>query len=309
MAEFRIRPVPPFRLDLTAWVLRRVAVNKMDRWDDHTYQRVFVLHGEPVEVSVVQSGPPEAPEVTVSLAGPGAAVLSETEIAPVLKKMLGLDIDLAGFYELARSDARLAELADPYIGFKPPRFTSVFETLTNAIACQQISLTVGITILNRLCATFGLSVGEYYAFPRPEDLAGASVESLRSLGFSSRKAEYILAIARSVVEGELDLESLEIMDNDRVVRSLCDIYGVGRWTAEYVALRGLGRLDIYPADDLGNQTKLQHWLNLNERPNYEGVHRIIDKWSPYRGLIYFHLLLAGQAQKGLIQTLDREFGR
>jgi len=300
MTKFKMQPVPPFRLDLTAWVLRRVPSNKMDRWDGQAYHRVLVVHGKPTEVSVVQKGTPEAPYITVTLAGPGAVIGNKPDVAHALTKMLGLDIDLAGFYQLAHSDARLSALADRFSGFKPPRLGSIFETLINGIACQQISLVVGITLLNRLSAAYGLAVGEHHAFPRPEDLAGASVEDLRSLGFSGRKAQNILAISRSIVDGELDLDALEQLDTASATSDLCNIYGVGRWTAEYVALRGLGRIDMYPADDVGSQNKLQNWLGLSKRPDYRGVHELIDKWSPYRGLIYFHLLLDSQDRQGLL---------
>lgn len=302
MTEFQMQPVAPFRLDLTAWVLRRMPSNEMDRWDGHTYRRVLVVRGEPVEVSVVQTGPPKSPELTVSLAGTGSIHTRKADIAPALNKMLGFDIDLAGFYRLAHSDARLSALADRFTGFKPPRLGSIFEALINGIACQQISLVVGITLLNRLSAAYGLAVGEHHAFPRPEDMAGTSVEDLRSFGFSGRKAQNILAVSRSIVEGALDLEALEQMDNDRAVSALCEIRGVGRWTAEYVALRGLGRLDMYPADDVGSQNKLQRWLGVKKRPNYQEVHQTIDKWSPYRGLIYFHLLLDSQERQGLLSV-------
>ncbi len=300
MTKFKLYPVPPFRLDLTAWVLRRVPGNMMDQWDGQAYCRVLVVDGKPVEASLVQKGTPEAPYITVTLAGPGAVISNKPEVARILTKMLGLDVDLSGFYQLAHSDARLSALADRFSGFKPPRFSSIFETLVNGIACQQISLIVGITLLNRLSAAYGLAVGERHAFPRPVDLADASVEDLRALGFSGRKAGNILAISRSVVEGQLDLDALEQMDNDRAVSTLCGIYGVGRWTAEYVVLRGLGRLDMYPADDVGSQNKLQNWLEMSERPNYQGVHQAVDRWSPYRGLIYFHLLLDSQEQRGLL---------
>ena len=149
MSSFILHPVPPFRLDLTAWALRRLPTNEMDRWDGHTYRRVLLVRGEPVELSAVQTGPPEAAELTVSMAGPGAAAVNEADIAPVLTRMLGIDMDLADFYHLASSDARLSALAQRFVGFRPPRLESMFEALVNGIACQQLSLTVGITLLNR----------------------------------------------------------------------------------------------------------------------------------------------------------------
>lgn len=299
MKGFSLRPVPPFRLDMTVWVLRRVQANEMDRWDGHTYRRVLTVRDEPLEVSVVQTGPPDTPELLVTTEGPQSTA-TEADIAPVLTRMLGLDIDLAGFYRLAESDSHLAALVEPLMGFKPPRLGSIYEALVNGIACQQISLIVGIRLLNRLCSIYGLSVDDHYAFPRPEDMLRASVEDLRKLGFSGRKAEYILTISQAVATDQIDFASLEKLDDNTVEATLRGIYGVGRWTAQYVELRGMGRLNVYPADDVGNQTKLQHWLNLSERPNYECVHQIIDKWAPYRGLIYFLLLLDSQAREGLL---------
>ncbi|MBP7868830.1 MAG: DNA-3-methyladenine glycosylase 2 family protein [Firmicutes bacterium] len=302
MSSFILHPLPPFRLDLTAWVLRRLPANKMDRWDGRTYRRVLVVRGEPVELSTIQTKPPDAAELIVSLAGPGAAAVSEADIAPILMKMLGTNVDLADFCELASFDARLLALAQRFVGFRPPRLESIFEALVNGIACQQLSLIVGITLLNRLSGAYGLSVGEHHAFPRPEDLAGASEESLRSLGFSGRKARNILAISRSVDEGTVDLDGLEQLDDDSAQTALCGIPGVGRWTAQYVELRGMGRLNVFPADDVGGQKKLQRWLDLSERPKYEDVRQILDRWSPHRGLIYFLLLLDSQASEGLLQS-------
>ena len=188
----------------------------------------------------------------------------------------------------------------PFIGFRPPRLGFVFEASLNALACQQLSLGVGVMLLNRLTAKYGLSAGEHRSFPRPQDLISARFEDLRSLGFSGRKAENILTIARGASSGELDLESLSEMDDQAVVSRLRELPGVGRWSAEYVALRGLGRLNVFPADDVGSQNKLQHWLGQAERPDYAGVHRLLDQWDPYRGLIYFCLLLDFLSRQGML---------
>lgn len=175
----------------------------------------------------------------------------------------------------------------------------------NAIACQQLSLAVGVHLLNRLCSAYGWAVGEHHAFPRPVDLASATPQHLRRLGFSGRKAEVILDIAQAIVEGRLDLEALSALDDTAAMDRLLELKGVGRWTAQYILLRGLGRLDVFPADDVGSQSKMQWWLRRKERPDYDGMHRIIAPWRPYRGLIYFYLLLNHQCRLGL---LDRAMG-
>jgi DNA-3-methyladenine glycosylase II len=203
---------------------------------------------------------------------------------------------------LQKTDKRLAGLIDPLIGFKPPRLPSVFETLVNGIACQQLSLQVGIHLLNRLCRAFGLAVGENHAFPRPIDLAPTSPARLRRLGFSGNKSRVILTIARSIAEGRLNLEDLAALDAAEALDRLMALKGVGRWTAQYILLRGLGRLDVFPADDVGSQNKMQRWLGRKERPDYEKMYRILGPWRPYRGLLYFYLLLNHQARQGLLES-------
>ena len=75
------------------------------------------------------------------------------------------------------------------------------------------------------------------------------------------------------------------------MNQLIELRGIGRWSAEYVLLRGLGRLDVYPGDDVGARNNLKRWLNLRKPLDYEGVRRITKRWQPYVGLVYFHMLL------------------
>lgn len=308
-ATFLLNPVPPFRLDLTAWTLRRRPDNAVDRWEGESYRRVLVLHGQPVDLQVTQTASPAAPRLEVNLSGARMASDLKVQAVAAVERLLGIRIDLTEFYRLAERDANLAPLARRVQGMKPPRLASVFETLVNGIACQQITLTLGIQLLNRLAEEYGASVGGAHAFPRPEELAEARPDTLRQLGFSFRKADYLIGLARAVVEGRLDLMGLSKMDNALVVEHLCKLRGVGRWTAEYVLLRGLGRLDVFPGDDVGSHNNLQRWLHLRKRPDYEGVQRIVSRWQPYAGLIYFHLLLDRLDHAGYLPTeMDRAGG-
>ena len=146
-----------------------------------------------------------------------------------------------------------------------------------------------------------MAVGENHAFPRPVDLASASPAQLKRLGFSGNKSRVILTTARSVAEGRLNLEDLAALDTAEALDRLIALKGVGRWTAQYILLRGLGRLDVFPADDVGSQNKMQQWLRRKQRPDYEQMYRILAPWRPYRGLIYFYLLLNHQSRLGLLE--------
>jgi len=309
MAVFTLKPLPPFRLDLTVWVLRRLPINGIDRWDGVTLRRVLVLGDVPIEVAVVQSGSAHAPQLTVTTKGARLSRAKRDALITTLETMLGLNIDLHAFHQWAERNTRLVSLINPFIGFKPPRLPSMFEALVNGIACQQLSLQVGIHLLNRLSRMYGQSIGEHHAFPRPIDLASAAPSQLGTLGFSNRKAQVILDSAQAVVEGSLDLEGLATMDTAAAQSRLIELKGIGRWTAQYILLRGLGRLDVFPADDVGGQNKMQHWLQRTQRPDYDQMQRILAPWQPYRGLIYFYLLLNHQRRLGFHEQLPTQPGR
>ena len=262
--SFSITPVPPFRLDLTAWALRRRPENAIDRWDGTTYQRVLMIDRQAVDVAVHQSGGPEEPQLEVELTGSRLTVQQEDFARMSLERMLGVHRDLKPFYRLATRDPRLQLLADEFRGLKPPQFPTVFEAVANGIACQQLSLLVGILLLSRLAHAVGEmsanSKDASHAFPDPTDFHEVTVQSLKVLGFSANKSQALLDVSSAVRDRRLDLESLVHFDNQSALERLVKLKGVGRWTAEYVLLRGLGRLDIFPGDDVGARKKLAHFL-------------------------------------------------
>src|SRR5258708_39701806 len=104
--------------------------------------------------------------------------------------MVGFHLDLSEFYRLARRDMHLRELADRLRGMKPVRYATVFEGFANAVACQLVSLSAGMHVLNRLTEAFGM-VGEVdnaaapmRSFPLAAAIAGANPDALRALGLS-----------------------------------------------------------------------------------------------------------------------------
>jgi DNA-3-methyladenine glycosylase II len=162
--RFSVRFIPPFRLDLTVWALRRRSMNAVDRWDGETYQRVLAVHDTPVLVAAAERGM----MLDITATGEALSPSVRQSVTHTLERLLGIRKDLLKFYEFAHPYARLDELAMRFQGVKPPRFATVFEGLVNGIACQQLSLTVGIIFLNRLAERCGLAFSPgIYAFPRP----------------------------------------------------------------------------------------------------------------------------------------------
>jgi DNA-3-methyladenine glycosylase II len=96
------------------------------------------------------------------------------------------------------------------------------------------------------------------------------------------------------------LEALQGLEDAAAIERLTSLRGIGRWTAEYVLLRGLGRLHIFPGDDVGAHNKLRHLFGIDTPLDYEAVHQLVARWHPYAGVVYFHLLLDSLSQAGLV---------
>jgi DNA-3-methyladenine glycosylase II len=321
-STFHLEPVPPFRLDLAVWTLRRRPDNAVDRWDGQTYRRVLPLPAGIVEIAVTQVRPSGTPHLQVTVEGQPLGSMVKRMVAAALDRLLGLHINLAAFYRFAarqqplhptvspsggdgRVKGALGQLARRFQGMKPPRFGTVFESVVNAIACQQVTLTLGIRLLNRLAANYGPALRDgdeaAHAFPRPEDLAGLRPGHLRRLGFSRQKGRAMIGLARSITAGRFDPEELAELPDAKAVERLRGLRGVGRWSAEYILLRGLGRTNIFPGDDVGARNNLRRWLHLAGALDYDGVRRTLARWQRFGGLIYFHLLLDRLEEAGYLQ--------
>ena len=302
---FQVDVPAPYRLDLTVWTLRRRAHNEIDRWDGSCYRRTLMVAGRPIQATVCQQPTSGSPVLGVELRGPGSTPgeAAVTEARRVIERTLGVGVDLAGFYDLAGRDERLQGLAQHFLGMRPPCFPSVFEAVVNAIACQQLSLIVGIHLLNRLARHYGSAPSRRAqpGFPTPERLAEANPQALRSLGFSRAKARAIMLVAQQVASGLVDLEGLRNEADEDARAALLELTGIGRWSAEYTLLRGLARWNVLPGDDVGARNNLRRRFGLTPSTGYEAVAQLAQEWWPYGGLVYFHLLLDTLAVDGQVR--------
>ena len=302
---FVLWPAPPFRLDLTVWALRRRRHNRVDVWDGR-YRRALPVRGRALTVQVEQRGDLDHPVLTVSVLTPMRCTREDlSSIEDQVVRLLGIEVDLGRFYDLAGTDGRVGLLKDRFLGVRPPRFPTLFEAIVNAIANQQLSLEVGIELLNRFTEQFGTRPSDdqgLAAFPEPEAILDAPLQDLRSLGFSTRKADYLVNSAHAIASGAIDIAQLESADRAGATQLLMGLHGIGRWSAEYVLLRGLGRTDVFPADDVGARNKLQRFMELAHAPSRDEIVALLTPWDPCAGMIYFHLLLDGLAERGVLDV-------
>jgi DNA-3-methyladenine glycosylase II len=304
--KIRLKPDPPFRLDLTAWAIRRRPHNVIDHFDGETYRRIVIINDQAVAISVRQIGPAKSPELEVTAVGPGASKENLPAIEAVVNRILGLAIDLRGFYRLARGDAALGPLVNRLKGMKPVRFPTNFEAFTNAVAAQLVSLTAGMHVVNRIAAKYGRTCVvdgvTLHACAEAADIARAEVEDLRALGLSRPKARYLIGLAQIALTSDPDFRSAELLDDADAIAALSKFSGVGRWTAEYVLLRGFGRIHIFPGDDVGGRNALRKYLGIEGDLDYAGVRESLARWRAWGGFIYFHLLVNALADKGIVHA-------
>jgi DNA-3-methyladenine glycosylase II len=165
---------------------------------------------------------------------------------PVVAHLLGTPFNLPPFYAWAAGDRTLAPVVERLIGFRPPLQPDPFEALITSITAQQVSLFAAVAIRNRLIERFGVPAGEAWAFPTRERIAAAREEELVEVGFTRRKAEYAVGLARS----DLELDGLRNLDDDEVRTRITALRGLGPWTAEWFLARHLARPRAWPAGDL-----------------------------------------------------------
>ena len=208
--------------------------------------------------------------------------------------ILSSDLDLQPLYET--EDPTFAPLAERFFGLKPPRTATVFEALVIAIIEQQIGLRVANVLQNRLVSRFGPALKfkdlELRAFPTPERLARLDPQDLRDLGLSMNKSRFILGIAEAAVSKDPDLESLKKMKTEEAREVLVSMKGVGRWTADYVLLRGLGRLESVPFDDLGIRDAVGLFYKGGERATAREAEEILSRFGKHVGVAAYYLLFA-----------------
>jgi AraC family transcriptional regulator of adaptative response / DNA-3-methyladenine glycosylase II len=213
------------------------------------------------------------------------ARLSDTliPVCPVVlertRRLFDLDADAIGI------GAVLGSLAEARPGLRVPGSFCGFETAIRAILGQQVSVAAARTLAGRLAVQFGAPISVPLPslgclFPKPEEIARASVEEIRRLGITGRRAQTLIALAQAVSDGDLILEPGSRVEG--VLRQLRSIPGIGEWTTQYIAMRALSWPDAFPHTDLG----IRKALGENSPKK---ILQMTEKWRPWRAYAALHL--------------------
>lgn len=301
-----LKTTAPFHLEATVRLLQRRPTNRVDTWVGDGYRRAYATSEGVWLLETRNVGSIDEPDVRFAILNGSPSPATEALLATSVRRTLGLDLDPAAVQRWAERKQGLRATALALRGFRPPRFPSLFETVGSVIPFQQLSLDAGASILGRLVDRFGASVvvdgTRSFAFPTPESVAEADLDTLRSAGLSKQKAETLRRLAARIVSGELKEEHFAALPTPAALKALTREQGIGPWSAAVILLRGFGRTEVFPPNDTGAARGLGALLALPPGPLSAEV---IDRFGRYRGYLYFYSLGAQLLGRGLITPAPR----
>jgi len=265
-----LRVPEPYDFELSTARFRSFGTDGATVWHEGGIHRVVA--GREVRIEPAPGGIDVHPE------GP--------DIADEVARLLGLTFDLDPFYAWAERDPVLGPLTRTLRGLRPTLNPRAFEALVIAITTQQISLRAAAAIRGRFVQRFGIRHQIAWEFPSRERVARARESEITEIGFSRRKAEYVIALARS----DLDLDGLASLSDLDVIATLTALPGLGRWTADWFLARHLARPEAWPAGDLGVRRAVAAFY-ADDRPlSIPEVRSMGDRFAPFQNLSAQYLL-------------------
>ena len=268
-------PVPaPYDFELSLTRFRDFGTDHATVWHEGGLQRV--IGGMEVRIEPAPGGVRVEPGTTEALAE--------------VSRLLGLPFELEPFRAWAAGDGALGPLTRELAGFRPTLNPRSFEALVVAITTQQISLRAAAAIRGRFVQRFGVAHDLAWEFPTRERMAAAALSDFDGLGFSLKKAEYVLGLARS----ELDLDALDGLADDEVVAALTALPGLGCWTADWFLARHLARPAAWPAGDLGVRKAVAAFYADGRPLSIQEVRSMGDRFAPFQNLSAQYLLVGAR---------------
>jgi AraC family transcriptional regulator of adaptative response / DNA-3-methyladenine glycosylase II len=274
---FRLHFRPPYHWQAMLDFLAPRATPGVEVVEDSTYRRSITANGFEGYFEVSLDPSRDALLVRIDFPDPRSLF----GIVERIRAMFDLNADWTSIVKTLRSDPALSASVHADPGVRVPGCWNGFELAVRAILGQQVTVRGATSLAGRLVAAFGKKFdrpkGLTHLFPSPEALASAK---LTSVGLTSARAETIRALASAVRSGKIKFEG--VVDSDQFLGRLCEIPGIGAWTAQYVAMRALGEPDAFPSSDLG----LLRALSLSSAREVE---RRAEPWRPWRAYAAMYL--------------------
>jgi len=279
---FRLSYRPPLDWELLMGFLAQRAIPQVEAVEGGRYLRTVRVRRKGREFAGHVEVTHEAERHLLVVRLSDALLPVSAMVLERIKRLFDLQADPAVIH------VALGELARPRPGLRVPGAFDGFEMAVRAILGQQITVAGARTLAGRVVRHFGTPVSTPHAalthlFPTPRRVASASVDEIGKLGITGQRAKTLIALAQAVDSGTLLLEPGHRVEE--TLKQLRAIPGIGEWTAQYLAMRGLSWPDAFPHTDLGV------YKALGEK-NPKKVLEIAEKWRPWRAYATLHLWLS-----------------
>lgn len=288
-SSFEIHVAPPFDFQQCLQFLCRSDDEVMHVANETAVKKLFDIDGRLLlgDITETTNG------LVVRILGNNVTQEEQLEVEQYIREWFDLDQDVAAFEQWAETDELLCPLVQEYRGLRMIGFPDLFEALTWAVIGQQITLSFAYTLKRRFVEQYGQSQDmngvTYWAFPNPEKIALLDPSELRQLQFSIRKAEYIIGMAREIIDGTLSKRQLRQETPDVIHERLLRLRGVGEWTAAYVQMKCFQDPTAFPAADAGLHQALKHHLGRNEKLTADEMRQYGERFSGWEAYATFYL--------------------
>ncbi|WP_264805011.1 DNA-3-methyladenine glycosylase family protein [Cytobacillus sp. NCCP-133] len=265
----------PYNFDL---VLERLSIDPLNRVDSdkRSVKVPLLLDGTPVVAQVKAIGTTEEPEFLIE----GTEGPYKEKAAERLTEIFQWHFPLETIHQYFQN-TDLKPIFDEHYGTPVVLDFDPYGCLLKCIIHQQLNLAFAHTLTERFVKTYGFQEEGAWFYPLPETVAALTVENLRELQFSGRKAEYVIGIAKEAASGNLDFKELKSLTDEEIYDKLIKLRGVGPWTVQNFLMFGLGRPNLFPVADIGIQNALKKLYQLEEKPTREDMEKFSKSWDPY----------------------------
>ena len=202
-------------------------------------------------------------------------------VAKQVERILSLDVDGRGWLDVGTRDPVVAKLQRMFPGFRPVNWSNAYEAVAWCLISTRISMRQGQGIKDRMSRELGRSIDVHghtlWTFPGPERLAHLE----KFPGLFGRKVEYMNALGRAALAGEVDTEKLRSLPRDQSLASLQRLPGIGKWGSELVRLRALSAVNELPTQEPRLMGAIRTAYGLAYEPDQRKLEQLAENWSPY----------------------------
>ncbi len=282
--------VPPYDFDMS------IHSHRYKKYHCDVYDRSGSVYKKAFEVNdnllVAEVRSASSGKLRIALAGNKIEKEYLIPVKEAVRKQFFSRCDLKQFYHGIRRDPVMRKITGKFHGLKPNWPGDLFECMVRCIISQQINVIVADKFEMEFVQKFGKKIvqdgGIFFMFPTAKQVSEIEIKDLRQVKFSERKAEYVVGLARNVVDGKTDLPRIEQLPASQFVEEITKIRGIGPWTAE-CCLMHLGHPDVLPKGDIGLHHAIRKFYGYGKKVTVKKLLKVSRQWSGWQTLATYYL--------------------